>query len=439
MSMRSLVFVVAGMAIAPGLAAAQLGAEAARPIALADAVRLAQINSPTTVAARNALRTGEASVRQSLMQYLPTLNLSYTSTQAGGTQFVGGTAVPAQGFPWTYSRGLNSQLTIFDGGQRWYNYRAADAGLDASLATEVTQRYVVALGVKQQYYAILAARESDAAAQRQLEQAQQNLKVAAAKMAAGAATRADSLQAAVGVGNAKLAILTAENLVLNANAALTRLVASPITVTAVESDTSTGARIDLSTDSLSRLVTEGPAVQQAALALVAAKAGHKAQTTPYLPTLAATASYGQNPKGSQGFDWGTGPATTRTSLGFSMSYTVFDNYKREQSLVTARVAEDNADAQYRDQKFLAQQNLTQQLANFRTAEQKIELQLLTIQQSDEALRVVQQRYNLGTAALLEVLTAQTALDNARAALIQARLDARTAKANIEALIGRDLP
>ena len=49
-----------------------------------------------------------------------------------------------------------------------------------------------------------------------------------------------------------------------------------------------------------------------------------------------------------------------------------------------------------------------------------------------------QRYNIGTALQVDVTTAQAALDQARFQLIQARLNARTAKANIEALIGHDL-
>jgi len=39
---------------------------------------------------------------------------------------------------------------------------------------------------------------------------------------------------------------------------------------------------------------------------------------------------------------------------------------------------------------------------------------------------------------VEVLLAQTALVQARQALIQARLNARTAKAQIEAIIGKDI-
>ena len=53
-------------------------------------------------------------------------------------------------------------------------------------------------------------------------------------------------------------------------------------------------------------------------------------------------------------------------------------------------------------------------------------------------RGLQQQYNLGTKQLLDLLTAQLQLDNARATLIQARQNARVAKAQIESIIGRDL-
>jgi outer membrane protein len=155
--------------------------------------------------------------------------------------------------------------------------------------------------------------------------------------------------------------------------------------------------------------------------------------------LAVTGSYGQIPLPSQSFDFGTGVSTLSTNMTFTLSYTLFDRLRREQSLVSARMAEDIADANLRDSRLAATQNLVSFLSSFRTAQEQISLQLLTIQSAEEALRVVQQRYNLGTAQLLEVLTAQTTLDTARAGLISARLSARTAKANIEALIGRDLP
>jgi outer membrane protein len=333
---------------------------------------------------------------------------------------------------------VSSNLTLYDGGQRNYNYRAAQANMESAGANEVAQRYSVALTVKTQYFNVLAANEQMAASKQLLEQAQQQLNVASAKMKAGVATLADSLTSAIAVGNAKLSILTAENSLRNANAALTRLVASPVMVTATLADTMDTGKVDLDEAQLLAMVSDGPSVRQSTQALEAARAQHKAATTPYMPTLALNASYGQNPKQSQNFNFGGGPTATSTRFGLSLNYTIFNNYTREQSLLVARVNAENAEANLRDAKALVVQNLTTFLSNYRTAQSTIELQLLTIQSAREALRVVQQRYNLGTSSLLEVLQAETTLDNARAQLINARVNARIAKANIEALIGRDL-
>ena len=67
------------------------------------------------------------------------------------------------------------------------------------------------------------------------------------------------------------------------------------------------------------------------------------------------------------------------------------------------------------------------------------VQQISVRASEEALRVNQQRYALGAGTLLDVLTSQSSLVTARQGLIQARLNYRNARAQIEAVIGRDLP
>src|SRR5665213_2258240 len=131
---RSMRTILALLAFAPALVAAQNGD--GQPISLPDAVKLAVQYQPATVFARNALRTGDASVRASLYQFLPSLSLSYNGTEAGGTLFQQGKLLPYSGLPWSYNRGLSTSLTLFDGGQRYYNYKASEANLDAFMATE---------------------------------------------------------------------------------------------------------------------------------------------------------------------------------------------------------------------------------------------------------------------------------------------------------------
>jgi outer membrane protein len=126
------------------------------------------------------------------------------------------------------------------------------------------------------------------------------------------------------------------------------------------------------------------------------------------------------------------------SLRFSVSLPIFDRMSREEAIIRADVAQSNAYATLRDSRLLAQQTLTQQLGALRTAEQRIAIQSASVSAAEEDLRVQQQRYALGASTLLDVLTSQTQLDQARSALISARFDYRIAKAQLEALIGRDL-
>jgi len=60
--------------------------------------------------------------------------------------------------------------------------------------------------------------------------------------------------------------------------------------------------------------------------------------------------------------------------------------------------------------------------------------------SDEGprLRVVEQRYRVGAATILDLLNSQEALTQAEVDAVAARFDYLRAKAQIEALIGRDL-
>ena len=104
----------------------------------------------------------------------------------------------------------------------------------------------------------------------------------------------------------------------------------------------------------------------------------------------------------------------------------------------ADVSEDVADATLRDARLLARQNIVQYLGLLRTAQERIAIQRVSVAAAEEDLRVQQQRYALGASTLLDLLTSQTTLDQARSALIQARFDYRTARAQIEAVIGREL-
>jgi outer membrane protein len=412
------------------------------PIDLQRAVDLARSNAPAAIQAQGQARVANAEVRQAYSAFLPSASITAGQTNQSGDRIgQSGNIVPFNPpHPWSYTTGLRASLRLFDGGQRFYQISQSKADVHSAAANEVAQEFNVALQVKTQYYAILAARESESAALAQLDQARAEMQAAAARVRAGAATLSDSLRAVIQVGDAQLALVTAQNNLRVASAALTRLVATPYLVTALASDTLEQPLLPVDSMELMQLAQHGPAISQASAQLVATQAAVRTARTPYFPTIDLNFSRGGN-----GYaPYGTGDKTDRlypytNTFSFSASYPLFNNYQREYALTQARVAAVNADAALRDARLAAQQSLVQQLASLRAAQERIQIQLVSVASAEEDLRVQQQRYALGASTLLDLLTSQTTLNQQRAALIQARQDYRLARAQIEAIIGRDLP
>lgn len=449
MAFRTRLLALATAAAIPTTLAGQLPAtpavptDGARPIALDEAVRLAQQNAPAVVQARGALRSNAAQVRRNYALFLPSVNFTTGYGRSEGATYFQGELVPLRGDPWSFRNGVQASLELFDGGQRFADIRAAKANVDAAEAGEVNQRFSISLQVKQQYYAVLAARESEAAARQSLQQAEQQLAAASARLRAGSATKSDSLRTGIQVGNAQLAVLQAQTNINNANAALTRLVGTSYFVTAgAAEDEPTAAPEPIDEAALTRLAQDAPAVRQAEASLSAARAGVRSAKTAWLPSLSMSYSYNANQSG-QGFSTGnlwllTGQNPNQKNLNFSVSYPLFNQLQRETSIVTAEVSRNNAEAQVRDARLAAQQSLAQAVGTLRLAQERIRIQQQAVVSGEEDLRVQTERYQLGAATLLDVLTSQTTLNQARLSLIQARFDARIARAQIEALIGREL-
>ena len=434
--------IIAADVLSPATARGQVPIRDARPITLAEAIREARHNAPAAIQARGAERTSRAAVRSAYGAFIPsfTVRLGTTHTYSDNPETIfdpqTNQRVPA---PQSYSSGLSANLTLFDGGRNLYNLSSAKASVAAAEASQIASDYSVALDVSQQYFNALAARESHQAAQAQLVEAQQQQTAAVKRVRAGVATKSDSLRTLIEVGNAQLAILQAQVDLRAANATLTRLIGSTETVTAATVDTVTTPldSTELDTTRLALLASQGPAVRQAQASYAAARTARRAARAPYLPTLSA--SYSRNGSGiDPQFGLSNSAYNYNGSLGFTLSYPLFNGFTREENVVRADVAEDNAAAQYRDAQLLAQQSLIQYVDALRTGEARMAVQQVSVTAAQEDLRVQQQRYQAGASTLLDVITSQRSLRDAQTALIQARFDARVARARLESLIGQSL-
>jgi outer membrane protein TolC len=153
----------------------------------------------------------------------------------------------------------------------------------------------------------------------------------------------------------------------------------------------------------------------------------------YWPTLGLTASTNWNGSNSQNYN-----LSAQRQLRLGLNWTLFNGFQREQNVVNQLAAQDVAEASAADARWQLASSLTAQLAALDAARVGIEITGTSVAAAEEDLRVVNERYRVGAATILDVLTSQEALAQAEVDAISARFNYLRAKAQIEALIGQRL-
>jgi outer membrane protein len=423
--------------VAPVAAVVASDSSTGRPITLGEAIGIAQQNAPTAIQARGQVQGSHTAVRAAYAQFIPTVQVSTGLTRQNNVATrVNATTGELTSNRYQTTTSVSANVDLFDGFRRVNDIRAARAQETAANTGVTATNANLALSVKQQYFAALAARESEAAAAAQLAQARAQLQLSVAKVLAQTATRSDSLRALIQVSQAELALLQAQNNRATADASLTRIIGSTAAVSATPAGLPADTAIAVDSATLASLAQVNPNIKSAQENLVAAQASAKSARAAYYPTLSL--GYGRNLSGSSnGIDPFGSNYTTSGNFRLNLSLPLYNQLNRERTIINADIARTNAEASLRDQQLAAQQSLVQGITSLRNAQQQIRLQSQSVVAAEEDLRVQQQRYQLGVSTLLDVLTSQNQLTQARLSLVQARFSARTAQAQLEALIGRD--
>src|SRR2546428_343841 len=130
--------------------------------------------------------------------------------------------------------------------------------------------------------------------------------------------------------------------------------------------------------------------------------------------------------------WGTHASRCR------LSWPLFNGFTREANQVAASVARDVAEAHAADLRRQTNAQVTHQVAAFTAAGTQMDISRANVAAASEDLRVQQQRYRVGVATILDLLTSEASLTQAEVSLVQSRYNYLIARAQLEALVGRSL-
>jgi outer membrane protein len=408
-------------------------------VTLAEAIQLSEKVQPTVIRAKADVRTAGAQVRNRWGAYLPTVSASSSASDffSEGTSRVDpvtGELTGGNRSSRSISTSLSASVDLFTGFRRGAEMRAARAGEDAADASLVDARFAQALTTTNQFLDALAAAQLLRVRETSVRRAEQQLKVSVAKLKAGSATRSDSLRSLVNLGNARLDQITTQTQLATAEANLARLIGMTGRVRAADDSGFYLVLPAVDTQAL-RIEAEAksPRVQSAAASAAAARASVRASRSSYWPTLALAANTGWN--GSRANDY---TLLNQRQLSLSLRWNLFDRFDRELTITQREADLDVAEATASETKRAVEADLSMHLAELDAARARIEITQTSVVAAGEDLRVQQERYRLGASTIVDLLTSQEALNQAEVDVVNARFDYLRAKAQLEALIGRNL-
>ena len=410
-----------------------------RTVTLDEAIRRAERVQPDMIRASTDIRTAAAQRRSVLGSYLPRLSASssgsdFFSEGPARIDPITGELTTGNSSNRSVSTSLSASLDLFTGFRRGAEMRAARAGQTAAEASLIDARFEQALTTTNQFLDALAAAQLLRVREASVRRAEEQLKTSVAKLRAGSATRSDSLRSLVTLGNARLDQITTQAQLASAEANLARLIGEPGRIGAADDSAFYQVMPAVDTQAL-RMEAESksPRIQSAAANATAAHASARASRSAYWPSLTLAGNTGWNGSRTTDYD-----LFNQRQLSLSLRWNLFDGFERELTIVQREATLDLAEASAADARLAVQADLTTRLAELDAARTRTEITQTSVAAATEDLRVQQERYRLGASTIVDLLTSQEALNQAEVDVVIARFDYLRAKAQLEALIGRNL-
>ena len=403
-------------------------------ITLDDALTRAVARSPQLAQSEQSLVNAGEFRRTAVGAFLPTISTSSGMSVRSTQRFDAATDRLVMGSSNSFNAGLTARYDLFRGGQRFSELDRAAADVAAARARREDQRFNVNFQTKNFFFQALRQEELLTVALRRIEQATQSLEMTRTQQQVGAGTVSDTLRARLEFINSRQAVLNAQIQTRAARFALGRQVGIAEPVIPVAPDDLEPRPLRLSEGEILEVAENlAPSVQAAEATFEAAREAYSSSKSAYIPSLSL----------SSGYNWSNQEASfsggnTSWNLNFNLSYPIFNGFSREASIVRAEYSTRVARLQEDDARLASRQETDAALRTLETSELAIDIAGEAVAVADEDLRVTRERYRLSVAIILDVVTSQIASDQARVDLVNARYDYVLARAELEAILGRDL-
>ncbi len=386
-------------------------------LTLPRAVDIALQSNPSTRAAWLAARAAQEALGSRRSTYYPELNLNASYTRArqatqGGTTIFHST---------TYGPSLALTYLLFDFGGRAAQVEEARQTLIAANFAHNQKMQNVMLQTQQSFYGYLDAKALLDAQSATLRERQANVDAAEARHRAGVATIADVLQAQTALSQARLTYESLEQNLRILQGTLATAMGVPVTTRFDIGTLPTDIPVQEVSTAVDALIAQAeqqrPDFAAARAAIERAENRVREVRAQGLPTLGLAANAGRTH-----FAGITSRTTSPYSIGVVMRFPLFTGFR---TLYDVREAQAEAQVALEDARSLQYQIDLQVWTSYyglSTATQRVRTSRDFLASAQQTAEVATNRYRGGVGNIIDVLTAEAALESARAQEVQARAD-----------------
>lgn len=311
-------------------------------------------------------------------------------------------------------------------------YQAGKYGVDLAGERQrfATQQVMTAAALT--YMDVLASEQAVANANANLQLAQRLLDLASNQRNAGLATGLDVARAETRLANQQVQLAQAETSLDTARLELLRVVGLPLSTQLSLADALKFTPADRADTgpTVQAAMAERSDLKVAEQQLKIATVQRKAAAAGWAPTLSFAGDYGTSAIKSSEVSLPT------RSIGVRLDVPIFNGGRTHSEVQTAASLERQAAAQAGDLKLAIEKDVRLALDNLITRESQVRAAQKALSLATHELELSQDRFANGVADNIEVVTAQTALENARQTLVTSLAQFNVARLNLAAAVGR---
>ena len=336
----------------------------------------------------------------------------------------------------TFSAGIALNQVIYDGGRSWNQIKQARTNLDIAKYNQRAIKTQVIEKVIRSYYGLLQAQKLLDVSEKNLEMSVQQVSLVKKQFDLGVVKRTDLLKAEVAQGQARVDMLNKKTNLQNARRILFNdmgLQDFGQDITAVEKEWQ-APQIPSSAELLRILKNENPSLLISKSRINLGDISYRLTRGLRLPSFNSNINYSANGQTSNELvdaftnDWNLG-------INLSVSIPIYVGNSLSLQQQQARLSQQQAEHSYtvllNDLRVQAEL-IRETLGNYAEI---IPLNQSVVSSAEEDLKLVRERYSLGSATILEVLDAQVSLIRSNSNLINIIHDARVQEASLKAVLG----